>query len=99
MGYYTTKFSTIFKGSVMMAMKERRKSRHLVHEMHRLFIQIHEKLPDLIEKKHRVTKALKELNHIVDRMKKVEEDEKAIPLDVMMQEDNLLDAAEKYMET
>src|SRR3989344_1414915 len=99
MGYYTTKFSTIFKGPVMMALKERRKSRIVIRTLHRLYKQITKILPKEIEVQHRVTHALKDIRIVLKEMEKAEKGEKAIPLDVMMQEDNLMDAVIKYIDT
>ena len=83
----------------MMALKERRKSRVLIRMLHRLHKQILKTLPKEIEVQHRVTHALKDIKLVLKEMEKSGKDEKAIPLDVMMQEDNLLDAVIKYIDT
>lgn len=70
MGFYTEYFSTLLKGLRITALKERIEVRRVVNNIRRADHVLYKSLWDDVEQKHKVTKALKEEETLIEELKK-----------------------------
>ncbi len=69
MGYYTEYLSTILKGPFATSIKERIEARKLINNLSTSDKKIYDLLPELVDKKHKVTKAGKEEDKVIKELK------------------------------
>ena len=70
MGFYTDYFSTLLKGIRITALKERIEIRRSINNLRKANHILYKSLFEDIEKGHRVTKAIKEEEKLIDELKK-----------------------------
>jgi len=90
MGYYGEYFSTLFKGTGAMAFKEGWNVRKIVKNLKRADKTLYTDLPELIEKKHEVSEAMRKERAALRQLKQASESAYKLLLEAEMQESSML---------
>lgn len=69
MGYYAEYWSTLLKGPWATTIKERWEARKAINNLKASDKTLYKKLPELVEKEHKVTAALKEEDKVIKQLK------------------------------
>lgn len=69
MGYYTKYWSTLLKGPWATTIKERFEARRAINDLRASDKKLYSELPKLVEKEHKVTKALTEEDRVIRKLK------------------------------
>ena len=97
MGFYTEYFSTLLKGLRITALKERIEVRRVINNLRKADHILYKRLWDDVEKKHRVTKALKEETKLVKELKKSSENSYSLAFNLSTEDMQLLRAVENIL--
>ena len=97
MGFYTEYFSTLLKGLRITALKERIEVRRVVNNLKKADHLLYTSLWEDVEKKHKVTKALKEEKKLLEEMKKSSENSYYLAFNLSTEEMQLLRAVEAIL--
>lgn len=95
MGYWTRYFSTLFKGIGMMSFKQRWNARKVVNDLRRADRILFKKLPDEIEHTHQVTKALRDEERAMNKLRDAANHAFKLIYEAEVQEDALIAAIKK----
>lgn len=92
MGYYTEYLSTVFKGPFATAVKERFESRRAIRNLRASDKKLYKDLPRLVEKEHRVTKAISEEDRVIKELKIAAANGYALAFNASTMDRNILEA-------
>jgi len=97
MGFYTEYFSTLLKGLRITALKERIEIRRVVNKIREADHFLYKSLWDDVEKEHKVTKALKEEDKIIEDLKKSAENAYRLVFNLETEDKQLLETVENIL--
>ena len=95
MGYILKKYSTFFKSKGMLYLKESLESRKVAKSLIRMHELIYKKIPENVEVKHLITKALKEETEVKDKSKKADDKSQKLAFNIILEEEKGTDAIKK----
>lgn len=97
MGFYTEYFSTLLKGLRITALKERIEIRRVINKIREADHFLYKSLWDDVEKEHKVTKALKEEDKIIEDLKKSAENAYRLVFNLETEDKQLLKTVENIL--
>lgn len=98
MGYYTQYLSTLFKGPWATSIKERLEAKKAIRNLKASDKKLYKDLPRLVEKEHRVTKALKEEDKVIRELKEAAAQGYSLAFNVSTMDMNVLEAISKFID-
>ena len=97
MGFYTKYFSTLLKGVWATAFKERIETRRLINNLNKADHLLYKSIFEDVDKKHRVTKAIREEKKLLGELKKSVENAYSLIFNLSTEEITLLKAVEDIL--
>ena len=97
MGFWTEYFSTLLKGLGPTVFKERIEARRVINSLRSADHILYKSIFEDVEKKHRVTKAIKEEKKIIEKLKKAAENAYSLIFNLSTEEIQLLKDIEKIL--
>ncbi len=94
MGFYTQYLSTILKGKWTTSIKERIEARRAIYNLSEADKKIYQKLPELVDKEHRVTAANKDEDKVIKALKKAAANSYALAFNVSTMDMAILEAVD-----
>ena len=99
MGYYTEYFSTLMRGPWATTIKERFEARRAINDLRQSDKKLYKELPELVEKEHKVSKAINEEDKVIRQLKEAAAKGYSLAFHVSTMDMKILEAVVKLIDT